>query len=91
MNFIWSFMEANYAEFVVSAVLGADEKGEIKIPNGSGWETEHLIKNLTELETMGFVSRQEGSAPLRPFQLTNQGKTLKAFLAKAEIPVTQPT
>ena len=84
-------MEANYAEFVVTAVLGADGKGEIEIPNGSGWENEHLIKNLTELEIMGFVSRQEGSDPLRPFQLTNQGKTLKGFLVKSEMPTAQPT
>ena len=65
-------------ESETSALLSANEEGQISIPCGSACEIDFFLKTLVRLEKMGFVSRKTGAAFYRPFQLTEKGLAVKA-------------
>ena len=75
---------------VKAAILSTDETGLIRIGHGTAWEIEALMQKLMELETMGLLSRPEGTAFYRPFQLTRQGQMLKEALSKMERETVDP-
>jgi len=71
-------MKNKLTESEISALVSANENGQINIPCGSACGIETFRKNLINLEKMGFVRRKIGTAFYRPFQLTETGKTLKS-------------
>ena len=71
-------MKHKLTDSETSALISANEEGQINIPCGSACDIEAFRKTLINLEKMGFVSRKVGTAFYRPFHLTETGKTLKS-------------
>lgn len=73
-------MNPKLNELEVSALLAANETGQIDFPCGSAMEIEDYLHALLRLEKLGFVSRSPGKAFYRPFTLTATGHSKKAEL-----------
>ena len=73
-------MDIKLNESEITALLSANETGQIDFPCGSAMEIEAHLRMLLRLEKAGFVSRSGGKAFYRPFMLTPQGLSLKSEL-----------